>query len=74
VAFRDVTPEAFAAAMAASGMPPWQVDGLLEDYAMYRRGEAAMVTSVIQDVTGSAPHDIELFARDYASAFASALP
>ena len=74
VAFRDATPEAFAAALAATGMPPWQVDGTLEDYAHYRRGEAALVSPAVRDVTGAAPRDIDTFARDYAMAFARAQP
>jgi len=74
VAFRDATPEAFAAALAATGMPPWQVDGTLEDYAHYRRGEAALVSPAVRDVTGAAPRDIDTFARDYATAFARAQP
>jgi uncharacterized protein YbjT (DUF2867 family) len=72
VAFRDATPEAFAAALAATGMPPWQVDGTLEDYAHYRRGEAALVSPAVRDVTGAAPRDIDTFVRDYAAAFARA--
>jgi hypothetical protein len=40
VRFIDVTPEAFADSIREL-LPPWQVDGLLEDYAHYRRGEAA---------------------------------
>jgi hypothetical protein len=46
------------------------VDGLLEDYAHYRRGEAAAVSPVIAEITGTAPRSIEQFARDYAPAFA----
>jgi uncharacterized protein YbjT (DUF2867 family) len=74
IAFRDATPEAFAAALAETGMPPWQVDGLLEDYAHYRRGEAALVSPAVRDVTGAAPRDIDTFVRDYTSAFARAQP
>ena len=42
IAFVDVTPEQFAAALAGM-VPPWQLDGLVEDYAHYARGEAAEV-------------------------------
>jgi uncharacterized protein YbjT (DUF2867 family) len=69
VAFGDVSPEAFAGALAAAGVPPWQVDGLLEDYAHYARGEAATVSPHVLEVTGVKPHDIRTFARDYARAF-----
>jgi uncharacterized protein YbjT (DUF2867 family) len=68
VSFVDVTPEAFAGILSGI-LPPWQVDGLLEDYAHYRRGEAAAATTTVADVTGQAPGDIGRFARDYATAF-----
>ena len=38
----------------AQVLPPWQVDGLLEDYAHYRRGEASEVTDVVDTVVGAA--------------------
>ena len=69
VRFVDVPPEAFADSIRGL-LPPWQVDGLLEDYAHYRRGEAAAVSPVIAEITGAAPRSIERFARDYAAAFA----
>jgi uncharacterized protein YbjT (DUF2867 family) len=69
VRFIDVPPEAFADSIRAL-LPPWQVDGLLEDYAHYRRGEAAAVSPVIAEITGTAPRSIEQFARDYTAAFA----
>ena len=34
-------PEAKQAALVDLGFPPWQADGLLEEFAMYRRGAAA---------------------------------
>ena len=68
VRFVDVPPEAFADSIRGL-LPPWQVDGLLEDYAHYRRGEAATVSPAIAEVTGAAPRGIEQFARDYAAAF-----
>lgn len=74
VTFSDAPPDAFAAALAAYGMPRWQIDGLIEDYAHYRRGEAAALSSAVRDVTGLAPRDINTFARDYASSFAVASP
>src|SRR5215472_16794042 len=70
VSFIDVPPEAFAGSIRQL-LPPWQVDGLLEDYAHYRRGEAAAVSSAIAEITGTAPRSIEQFARDYAAAFAA---
>jgi uncharacterized protein YbjT (DUF2867 family) len=69
VSFMDVPPEAFAAGVQGI-LPPWQVEGLVEDYAHYRRGEAAPVSPAVAQVTGTRPVDIQQFARDYASAFA----
>ena len=68
VTFTDVSPEAFADSLRGI-LPPWQVDGLLEDYAHYRRGEAASVSSAVAEITGRPPRDIQQFARDYAPAF-----
>lgn len=68
VRFIDVPQEAFADSIRGL-LPPWQVDGLLEDYAHYRRGEAAAVSPVIAEITGTAARGIEQFARDYAAAF-----
>ena len=70
VAFGDAAPEAFAASLRGI-LPPWQVDGLLEDYAHYRRGEAAEVTTTVADITGRPPRDIGQFARDFAAAFSA---
>jgi uncharacterized protein YbjT (DUF2867 family) len=42
VAFLDVPPDAFAAALRGV-LPEWQLAGLIEDYAHYSRGEAAAV-------------------------------
>jgi uncharacterized protein YbjT (DUF2867 family) len=72
VAFVDVPPQAFAGALEAARIPRWQVDGLVEDYAHYARGEAAAVSSHVRDVTGAEPRDVNTFARDYARAFVGA--
>ena len=69
VAFIDVPSEAFASALKAAGVPPWQVDGLVEDYAHYARGEAAAISPHVRDITGVDARDFGRFAEDYASAF-----
>ncbi|GAB2503802.1 NmrA family NAD(P)-binding protein [Promicromonospora xylanilytica] len=69
ISFYDVLPEQFAAALE-SFVPRWQLDGLLEDYAHYARGEAADVTSAVNDLTGRTARDIADFAADHATAFA----
>jgi hypothetical protein len=42
---------------------------LIEDYAHYRRGEAAGITSAVKEVTGEAPRSFRKFARDHQAAF-----
>jgi uncharacterized protein YbjT (DUF2867 family) len=68
VSFVDVPPAGFAEAVRAV-LPEWQVEGLLEDYAHYARGEAAAVLPTVAEVTGRPPRGIAEFATDYAPAF-----
>ncbi len=69
VAFHDLPPAQFAAALEAY-VPRWQLDGLVEDYAHYARGEAADVTTAVADLTGRPARDVGDFARDHAASFA----
>ncbi|MFE4108641.1 SDR family oxidoreductase [Almyronema epifaneia] len=69
IAFVDIPPEQMREAMVGLGMPAWQADGLIEDYAHYRRNEAAAIVSGIEDATGKAPRQFRDFARDYATVF-----
>jgi uncharacterized protein YbjT (DUF2867 family) len=66
--FVDVPPEAFAGYLRRV-LPEWQVEGLLEDYAHYSRGEAAAVLPTVGAVTGRAPRTLAGFATDYKAAF-----
>jgi uncharacterized protein YbjT (DUF2867 family) len=69
VAFVDTPSAAFAGALKAAGVSPWQADGLVEDYAHYARGEADAVSPHVREVTGVEPRGVGRFAQDYASAF-----
>ncbi len=69
IIFVDVPPKAMREALSHTSMPVWQADGLIEDYAHYHRGEAAVVASGVQDATGAAPRPFAAFARDVAAAF-----
>jgi uncharacterized protein YbjT (DUF2867 family) len=68
ITFVDVAPADFASFLRGV-LPDWQVDGLLEDYAHYARGEAATVYPTVAEVTGTGSRDVYMFARDYADAF-----
>ena len=71
VTFRDATADQFRVALEGV-LPAWQLDGLVEDYAHYARGEAAEVHTSVPDLTGHRARDIADFARDYATAFGPA--
>lgn len=66
ITFINVPPESMRGALAELGFPAWQVDGLIEEFAMYRRGEAAEIESGVPEALGRAPRSFEEFARDYA--------
>ena len=65
----DISPDRMRETLLSVGMPPWQVDGVVEDYDQYRNGEADVVTSTVKHVTGREPHSFAQFARDYAREF-----
>jgi uncharacterized protein YbjT (DUF2867 family) len=72
VQFESIPPEAFLAALTGAGMPEWQAEGLVEDYAHYDRGEASAVSPDVAQVTGTSPRSLRDFAPDYSDAFKSA--
>ena len=48
-------------------MPTWQAEGLVEDYEIYRRGEAAQVTATVKEVMGAPSRSFSQFAQDYSA-------
>jgi uncharacterized protein YbjT (DUF2867 family) len=69
ISFVDITPEAMKATLLSAGLPLWQADGLLEDYAHYRRDEASVIASGVKEATGGPARSFAAFARDYAPQF-----
>jgi len=69
VRFESIPPEAFLAALTGAGMPTWQAEGLVEDYAHYDRGEASAVSPDVAQVTATSARSLRDFAHDYADAF-----
>jgi hypothetical protein len=74
IRYVDIPPEALREALVASGLPAWQADGIVEDNAPYRRGEAAVVTPTVEDLTSKKPITFAQFARDYAASFGGRPP
>ena len=71
IEFVDVLPEMMRQALIGAGLPVWQVDGLIEDYAHYSRGEAAEVAPGVQQATRNPPRSFLDFASAYAEAFSA---
>jgi len=69
VTFIDVDPEQMKEAFKAAGFPAWQVEGLIEDYAHYSRGEASEVYNTVNDITNRSAITFEQFVNDYKALF-----
>ncbi|WP_316826929.1 SDR family oxidoreductase [Pedobacter miscanthi] len=69
IKYINVSDEEMQKALLQVGFPNWQAAGLIEDYAHYARGEAAMVSHVVKEVTGKAPRRFVDFVKEYKSAF-----
>ncbi len=69
VNYVDLPPAALLQSLLDLGMPEWQAAGLVEEYSIYRNGEAAEVTDAVLEVTGAAPRSFSEFAQDYSAMF-----
>ncbi|GAA6617652.1 SDR family oxidoreductase [Scytonema sp. NUACC26] len=69
ITFVNIPPETMRETLLGIGFPVWQTEGLLEDYAHYRRGEAMTIASGVQDAIGKKSRSFEDFSRDYATMF-----
>ena len=65
VSYVDLPEAAMRDGLLRFGLPEWQADGLIEDFAHYRRGEASAVSTAVQDVTGQPPSSFRQFVQDY---------
>jgi uncharacterized protein YbjT (DUF2867 family) len=69
ITYVDIPETAMRSALLSLGFPEWQADGLVEDHAHYRRGEASGISPAVQDVTGHPPGTFREFAVDYKQTF-----
>lgn len=69
IEFINVNPEQMQGALTAAGFPEWQVEGLIEDYAHYARGEASVVDGAVRKITGRAPRSFRQFVADHKALF-----
>lgn len=69
VEYVDPGEDGMRESLLAHGMPTWMTDGVVEDYAHYRRGEADSVTDGVLEASGRPPRALETFVRDHADVF-----
>src|SRR5213592_1579653 len=67
----DVPEAAARDGMLQAGVPPWQVDLVMELHAVNKQNRWSAVTSDIEKVTGTPPTDFAQFARAHADKFRS---
>jgi uncharacterized protein YbjT (DUF2867 family) len=67
VEYVDVPEAMLRDALLRHGTPEWQADGVVEDYAHYRRGEAAGISPQVRAVTGAPPRTFAAFAGELAA-------
>ncbi|KQS34043.1 SDR family oxidoreductase [Dyadobacter sp. Leaf189] len=70
IRFVDIPSEALRDMLRHVGLPDWQAEGLIEDYAHYKRGEAASIETGVREATGQEPRSFNAFAADYTALFA----
>ncbi|MCD2188948.1 NAD(P)H-binding protein [Actinomycetospora soli] len=62
VEFADLDPDTFRGLLDGV-LPAWQADGLVEDYAHYRRGEAGQVDPAVPTLLGRPALGLDVLAR-----------
>src|SRR6476646_8824234 len=65
----DVPEAAARDGMLQAGVPPWQVELVMELHAVNKQNRWSAVTSDVEKVTGTSPTDFAQFARDHADKF-----
>jgi uncharacterized protein YbjT (DUF2867 family) len=65
IQFVDVPEQAMREKLASFGFPEWQAEGLDEDYAHDRRGEAEIISSATEAVTGYPARSLATFLADH---------
>jgi uncharacterized protein YbjT (DUF2867 family) len=72
VTYTDTPPGDVRRRLLGYDWQEWTVDGMLEVYAAYAAGAAAVVTDEVQKATGRPACDLACFLRDHAAAFQTA--
>ena len=70
IKYVDVPESSARDGMLQAGLPPWQVDALMELHEINKKSLWSVVTDDVQKVIGRRPTDFATFARDHAEKFA----
>jgi uncharacterized protein YbjT (DUF2867 family) len=69
ITVEEIPVEALKRELVRAGVPPWNAEGLSEQFELYAGGGAQMVTSGVKDALGRDPRTIDEFAKDHVEAF-----
>ncbi|WP_029985660.1 SDR family oxidoreductase [Pedobacter jeongneungensis] len=69
IEYINVSDAELLTALSQVGFPAWQAAGLIEDYAHYALGEAAVLSNDVMEVTGTVPRTFADFVKEYRAAF-----
>ena len=69
IKYVDLPPEHMRQALLATGMPEWNVNGILDLNQLYRSGGASAVTTDVEQILGRKTTSFEKFCRDHIQAF-----
>src|SRR3954453_10591438 len=68
VTVEEVPVEELKRELVRAVVPPWNAEGLAEQFELYAGGGATMVPSGVQDALGRPPRDLDTFATDHVEA------
>ena len=70
VRYVDLDPDRAHEHLLAAGLPRWHADSIITDFRLFREGDGARVTDVVQRLCGRPPTSFAHYARDYAAELA----
>lgn len=69
IGFVNIAEETAGHVLESLGTPHWMAEGMLELYRMQRSGRNAIISPVIEEITGKKPKTFEKFADEYSNVF-----
>jgi len=69
ITFVDLSSEKLKEMLLGVGFPKWQAEGLVEDYAHYKLGEASEISPEVEKLTGKPARNFTDFVKDHAKLF-----